>query len=295
MNRATRRIVIAGNWKMNKTPAEATELINAIKAEINGKKTDECEIVACVPYVDITNAIEAAKGSPIKIGAENVHWEKSGAFTGEISADMLKAVGVEYVIIGHSERRQYFGETDETVNLRTKTALAKGLKVILCVGELLEARQAGITDEIVAMQIKLDLAGIEKKDLANIIIAYEPVWAIGTGLTATPEQADEVCGLIRATIAKLYGADAAEAMIIQYGGAARQAQRGRRSHRRRLAEDRRIHSDRHRSTVKRKACLAPLRIKPVGRGLTPAALCISTKLSLVRGNPELHNPTNAVL
>ena len=165
MNRATRRTVIAGNWKMNKTPAEATELINAIKAEINGKKTDECEIVACVPYVDITNAIEAAKGSPIKIGAENVHWEKSGAFTGEISADMLKAVGVEYVIIGHSERRQYFGETDVTVNKRVHAALAAGLKVILCVGELLEQREQGITAEIVSMQTKIDLLGVTADDM----------------------------------------------------------------------------------------------------------------------------------
>ena len=214
----TRKTVIAGNWKMNKTPAEAVALIKEIRAEIDGKNTAGCDVVACVPYVDLAVVLEACKGSVIKVGAENVHWEKSGAYTGEISADMLLEAGAEYVIIGHSERRQYFGETDETVNLRTKTALAKGLKVILCVGELLEARQAGITDEIVAMQIKLDLAGIEKKDLANIIIAYEPVWAIGTGLTATPEQADEVCGLIRATIAKLYGADAAEAMIIQYGG-----------------------------------------------------------------------------
>lgn len=218
MNRATRRTVIAGNWKMNKIPAEATELINAIKAEINGKKTDECEIVACVPYVDITNAIEAAKGSPIKIGAENVHWEKSGAFTGEISADMLKAVGVEYVIIGHSERRQYFGETDVTVNKRVHAALAAGLKVILCVGELLEQREQGITAEIVSMQTKIDLLGVTADDMKNIIIAYEPVWAIGTGKTATSEQADEVCGIIRNVIASLYSESVAAATTIQYGG-----------------------------------------------------------------------------
>lgn len=218
MNRATRRTVIAGNWKMNKTPAEATELINAIKAEINGKKTEECEIVACVPYVDITNAIEAAKGSAIKIGAENVHWEKTGAYTGEISAEMLKAVGVEYVIIGHSERRQYFGETDVTVNKRVHAALAAGLKVILCVGELLEQREQGITAEIVSMQTKIDLLGVTADDMKNVIIAYEPVWAIGTGKTATSEQADEVCGIIRGVIAGLYDNTVAEATTIQYGG-----------------------------------------------------------------------------
>ena len=211
-----RRYVIAGNWKMNQTPSAARAFVGALAPMVADKKN--CDIVLCVPFVDIAVAAEAAKGTNIRIGAQNVHFKESGAYTGEISADMLLEAGAEYVIIGHSERRQYFGETDTTVNLRTKAALAKGLKVILCVGELLEARQAGITDEIVAMQIKLDLAGIEKKDLANIIIAYEPVWAIGTGLTATPEQADEVCGLIRATIAKLYGEDAAEAMIIQYGG-----------------------------------------------------------------------------
>ncbi len=218
MNTALRRTVIAGNWKMNKTPAEATELINAIKAEISGKKTDACEIIACVPYVDIVNAIEAAKGSAIKIGAENVHWEKSGAFTGEISADMLKAVGVEYVIIGHSERRQYFGETDITVNKRVKAALEAGLKVILCVGELLEEREQGITSEIVSMQTKIDLMGVSADDMKNIIIAYEPVWAIGTGKTATSEQADEVCGIIRSVIAGLYSECVANATTIQYGG-----------------------------------------------------------------------------
>ena len=218
MNRATRRTVIAGNWKMNKTPAEATELINAIKAEINGKKTDECEIVACVPYVDITNAIEAAKGSPIKIGAENVHWEKSGAFTGEISADMLKAVGVEYVIIGHSERRQYFGETDLTVNRRVKAALAAGLKVILCVGEMLSEREDGITEDVVELQTVAAFTGVSEEDAKNVIIAYEPVWAIGTGKTATAEQANEVCSFIRGVVAKRYNKAVADGMTIQYGG-----------------------------------------------------------------------------
>ena len=210
-----RKPMIAGNWKMNKTPAETVALVEDLKKiQVRTK----AEVVVCPMTVSLFAAATQLKGTDIKLGAQNVHFEDKGAFTGECNIASLKELGVEYVILGHSERRQYFAETDETVNLRTKTALAKGLKVILCVGELLEARQAGITDEIVAMQIKLDLAGIEKKDLANIIIAYEPVWAIGTGLTATPEQADEVCGLIRATIAKLYGADAAEAMIIQYGG-----------------------------------------------------------------------------
>ena len=168
--------------------------------------------------MDLATAVEAAKGSNIKIGAENVHFEAKGAFTGEVSCAMLKEIGVEYVIIGHSERRQYFGETDETVNLRTKAALAAGFKVLLCLGEVKEQRLAGITDEVVAMQTKLDLAGISEEELKNVIIAYEPVWAIGTGLTATPEQADETCGVIRATVAKIYSPKAAEEITIQYGG-----------------------------------------------------------------------------
>ena len=216
MNKAKRPVVIAGNWKMNKTPAEAKALIEELKPMVAGK--NGCDIVICVPYVDISVAVEATKGTNIKVGAENVHFAESGAYTGEISAKMLTECGVEYVIIGHSERRQYFAETDETVNLRTKAALAAGLKVILCVGEVKEERLAGITDEVVSMQTKLDLAGVTAEQLKNVIIAYEPVWAIGTGLTATPEQADETCGVIRATIAKLYGDDAAEEITIQYGG-----------------------------------------------------------------------------
>ena len=216
MNKAKRPVVIAGNWKMNKTPAEAKALIEELKPMVAGK--NGCNIVICVPYVDISVAVEATKGTNIKVGAENVHFAESGAYTGEISAKMLTECGVEYVIIGHSERRQYFAETDETVNLRTKAALAAGLKVILCVGEVKEERLAGITDEVVSMQTKLDLAGISAEDMKNVIIAYEPVWAIGTGLTATPEQADETCGTIRATLAKLYGQDVAEATVIQYGG-----------------------------------------------------------------------------
>ena len=211
-----RRYVIAGNWKMNKTPAEAKALIEELKPMVAGK--NGCDIVICVPYVDICTAVEATKGTNIKVGAENVHFAESGAYTGEISAKMLTECGVEYVIIGHSERRQYFAETDETVNLRTKAALAAGLKVILCVGEVKEQRLSGITNEVVAMQTKLDLAGISAEELKNVIIAYEPVWAIGTGLTATPEQAEETCGEIRKVLADLYGADVAETVTIQYGG-----------------------------------------------------------------------------
>ena len=211
-----RRYVIAGNWKMNFTPSEATAFINEIKPLVEGK--NNCDIIFCAPYVTIGAAMEAAKGSNIKIGAQNVHFEEKGAFTGEISAKMLKEIGVEYVIIGHSERRQYFGETDHTVNLRTKAALAAGLKVILCLGEVKEERLAGITNEVVGMQTKLDLAGISAEELKNVIIAYEPVWAIGTGLTATPEQADETCGVIRDVVADLYGREVAEELIIQYGG-----------------------------------------------------------------------------
>ena len=211
-----RKTVIAGNWKMSQTPAQTKEFITALAPMVAGK--DNCDIILCVPFVDIAAAVEAAKGTNIRIGAQNVHFKESGAYTGEISAAMLCECGVDYVIIGHSERRQYFGETDETVNLRTKAALAAGLKVILCLGEMLDARQAGITDEIVSMQTKLDLAGISAEDLKNVIIAYEPVWAIGTGLTATPEQADETCGVIRKTVAALYGAEAADEIVIQYGG-----------------------------------------------------------------------------
>ncbi len=216
MNPAKRRTVIAGNWKMNFTPAEATAFLNEIKPMIEGK--DNCDVIFCAPYVTIAAALEAAKGSKITIGAENVHFEAKGAYTGEVSTGMLQAIGVNTVLVGHSERRQYFGETDETVNLRTKAALAAGMRVILCMGEVKEQRLAGITNEICAMQIKLDLAGVSAEDMKNVIIAYEPVWAIGTGLTATPQQAEEACAVIRATLAELYGNEVAEATTIQYGG-----------------------------------------------------------------------------
>lgn len=215
MNKSKRAVVIAGNWKMNMTPSAAKEAVAKTAVLV---KDAPCEVVLCVPFVDIAVAAEAAKGTNVKIGAQNVHFKESGAYTGECSAEMLLEAGAEYVIIGHSERRQYFGETDETVNLRTKAALAAGLKVILCLGEVLEQRQAGITAEIVSMQTKLGLAGISAEELKNIIIAYEPVWAIGTGLTATPEQAEEVCAIIRDVVAGLYGKDAADGLTIQYGG-----------------------------------------------------------------------------
>ena len=215
MNKAVRKAVIAGNWKMNKTPAEAKELITAIAPLV---KDAGCDVVACVPYVDIATAIEAAKGTNIKIGAENCHWAVSGAFTGEISAEMLKACGVEYVITGHSERRTYFGDTDVTVQKRTRAALDAGLTVIVCVGEYLEQREQGITDELVAMQTKIALGGVTEEELKRIIIAYEPVWAIGSGKTATAEQANEVCAVIPATVKSLYGEKAAEGITVQYGG-----------------------------------------------------------------------------
>lgn len=215
MNKATRKTIIAGNWKMNKTPAEATALISEIAPLV---KDADCEVIACVPYVDLAAAQEAAKGTNVKIGAENCHWAVSGAFTGEISAEMLKAMDIEYVIIGHSERRQYFGETDVTVNQRVRAALDAGLTVILCVGEYKEQREQGITAELVALQTKVALGGVSAEEMSRIVIAYEPVWAIGTGLTATADQADEVCGIIRDVIAELYGAEIAEATTIQYGG-----------------------------------------------------------------------------
>ncbi len=215
MDKSKRKAIIAGNWKMNKTPSQAKALLEELIPMV---KDADCEVVACVPYVDLAVAVETVKGTNIKIGAENAHWEKSGAFTGEISTDMLKEIGVEYVVLGHSERRQYFGETDETVNKRTKAVLAAGLIPIVCVGELLWERKCDITDEVVARQVKLALYDVSAEDVKKTVIAYEPVWAIGTGETATADQAEEVCAAIRATLAKLYDAETAEAVTIQYGG-----------------------------------------------------------------------------
>ena len=215
MKKTVRDAIIAGNWKMNKTPSETKTLINEMKPLVADA---DCKVVLCVPFVDIDAALTAAVGSNIEIGAENCHFEKSGAFTGEVSPVMLKEMGVKYVIIGHSERRQYFGETDVTVNKRLKNALDEGLKVILCVGETLEQREQGITAELVAMQTKIALLDVTKDQAKNVIIAYEPVWAIGTGKTATSDQAEEVCAIIRNVIADIYDIDVAEGMTIQYGG-----------------------------------------------------------------------------
>lgn len=216
MNKAKRSAVIAGNWKMNMTPAETTDFMKALAPKVADVK--EAKVVLCVPFVDIAAAVEATKGTNIEIGAENVHMEEKGAYTGEISGKMLASCGVGYVIVGHSERRQYFGETDATVNGRARAGLANGLKVIVCVGETLTEREQGVTFETVARQTKIALLGISAEDMKNIIIAYEPVWAIGTGKTATAEQAEEVCAYIRSVVASLYGAEVAEATTVQYGG-----------------------------------------------------------------------------
>ena len=215
MNKSLRKAVIAGNWKMNKTPAEAAALINEMKPLVADA---DCDVVLCVPYVDIPAALEAAKGSNIRIGAENVHFAAKGAYTGEISAEMLTALGVEYVVIGHSERRQYFGETDQTVNLRSLAALNAGLKAIICVGETKEQRELGYTETLLKYQTKMALTKVTADQLKNVIIAYEPVWAIGTGLTATDDQANEGNKYVRDAIAEVYGADVAETVTVQYGG-----------------------------------------------------------------------------
>ena len=211
-----RRTVIAGNWKMNMTPAETKKFITELAPMVAGM--DKCDIVLCVPYVDIATAVEAAKGTNIHIGAENVHFAESGAYTGEISADMLCEIGCEYVVIGHSERRQYFAETDQTVNLRTLAALNAGLKAIVCVGETLEQRELGYTETLLKFQTKMALTNVTAEQMKNVIIAYEPVWAIGTGVTATADQADEGNGYVRAAVAEMFGAEIAEATVVQYGG-----------------------------------------------------------------------------
>ena len=207
--------VIAGNWKMNKGPKEAAELIHELKPLVDNAKAT---VVVCVPAVDFAAAADAIKGSGIKLGAQNVHYMPSGAFTGELSAAMLREAGVEYVIIGHSERRQYFGETDETVNLRVKAAIESGLVPIICVGEKKEQREAGYTDALVTYQTLIALSGLDAEQVSRVIIAYEPVWAIGTGLTATDEQANETIGVIRKAVRAQYGDQAADKVRIQYGG-----------------------------------------------------------------------------
>ena len=208
--------IIAGNWKMNNTIAATKALVTELIPLVKDAKA---EVVICTPYTDLATAVELTKGTNIKVGAENVHWAEKGAFTGEISADMLVELGVTYVIIGHSERRQYFGETDQTVNARVKAALAKGLKPIICVGETLEEREGGKVEEVLVRQTTEAFKDIQKEELENIVVAYEPVWAIGTGKTATAEVANETIKIIRDTIAKLYDAKVAEEKVrIQYGG-----------------------------------------------------------------------------
>lgn len=208
-----RKPFIAGNWKMNMTVESGKQLIAELKPLV---KEARCNVALCVPAILIPAMVKAAKGSKIKIGAQNVHWAENGAYTGEISADMLKDYGVKYVIIGHSERRQYFGETDETVNKRTLAALKNELTPIVCVGETLEQRESGETNKVLDKQLEVGLAGIE--DVKKIVIAYEPVWAIGTGRTATDEQAQETIKYIRKKLSKLFGVKDANRVIIQYGG-----------------------------------------------------------------------------
>ena len=208
-----RKAIIAGNWKINPTASEGVALVKAIAPLV---KDATCDVVVCVPAIDIPAVSEALKGTNIMLGAENVHFAEKGAYTGEISAAMLKEYGVKYVIIGHSERRQYFGETDETVNKRTLTALKAGLTPIVCVGETLEERETGKTEEVLYRQIKEGLNGVE--DITALVVAYEPVWAIGTGKTATAAQANETIGFIRKTLGELFCEKCAAKVRIQYGG-----------------------------------------------------------------------------
>ena len=209
-----RKPIIAGNWKMNKTPSEAVELINELKPLVADA---QATVVVCPTFVCLPAAKAALEGSNIHLGAQTMHFEPKGAFTGEITAEMLKEVGVEYVIIGHSERRQYYAETDETVNKKVKAALAAGLIPIICVGEFLEQREDGVTAEVVSMQTKLALKDLTPEQVASLVIAYEPIWAIGTGKTATSQDANETIGVIRAAVREVFGA-AADEVRIQYGG-----------------------------------------------------------------------------
>jgi len=210
-----RKPIIAGNWKMNKTPEEAAQLVKDLIPLVKDAK---CDVVVCTPAVCFAAVKPVIEGTNIKLGAQNVHFKASGAYTGELSADMLKACGVEYAIIGHSERRQYFGETDETVNKRAVAAIRAGITPIICVGERKEQRENGYTDDLVAYQTLTALTGMTPDEVKKVVIAYEPVWAIGTGLTATDEQANETIGVIRAAIARKYGKRVADRVRIQYGG-----------------------------------------------------------------------------
>ena len=210
-----RKGIIAGNWKMNKTMAEAISLIEEIKPLVKDAK---CEVVVCPTFLCLDAVIKAVKGSNIKVGAQNMHFEENGAYTGEVAPGILKEIGVQYVIIGHSERRQYFNETDETVNKKLKAAYSHGIIPILCIGETLEQREGNITESILESQVKLDLEGLTKEQVEELVIAYEPIWAIGTGKTATADQANETIGFIRKTVGTMFGAEVAEKLRIQYGG-----------------------------------------------------------------------------
>ena len=210
-----RKPIIAGNWKMNKTAAECRELIKALAPQVKGA---QCDVVVCVPYTDIALAAELCKGTNIAVGAQNIAWADNGAFTGEVSAAMLKEAGATYVVIGHSERRQYFGETDASVNARLTQALKTGCNPILCVGEMLDEREGGKTEQVCRTQVVGAFKDISAADAQKVVIAYEPVWAIGTGKTATDEQANETIGYIRSVVKELYGAAVADGMRIQYGG-----------------------------------------------------------------------------
>ena len=210
-----RRKVIAGNWKMNMLPNEAISFIEQITPLVKDTKN---EVILCVPYTDLFYSLLTAQNTNIKIGAQNMHWEEKGAYTGEVSGQMLKSIGVEYVIIGHSERRQYFAETDETVNKKVKSALDNDLKPIICVGETLEQRENGTAEEVITKQTMLALEGLSKEQIANVILAYEPIWAIGTGKTATSEDANNSIKWVRNKVEELYGKEVANEMIILYGG-----------------------------------------------------------------------------
>lgn len=216
MNRRYRKTIIAGNWKMNKTASDTKKFAEELKGIL--PKVKWCDVVVCVPFVNVPAALKAFKDLRISVGAENVYFEPSGAYTGEVSADMLKDLGVKYVIIGHSERRQYFGETDITVNKKVLAALEAGLHPIICVGESLEQREMGVTMELIAYQVKSAFAGVSAEKARKCVVAYEPIWAIGTGKTATSQQAGEVCTAIRTTIRGMYGARVARSVTIQYGG-----------------------------------------------------------------------------
>ncbi len=216
MNRRYRKTIIAGNWKMNKTLTETKAFAEALKPLLGRPKW--CDVVLCVPAVNLQGAIRAFKDSRVSIGAENCHYESSGAYTGEVSAEMLKDLGVKYVVIGHSERRQYYNETDFTVNKKVKAALDNGLRPIICVGESLEQRELGVTLELISYQVKCALSGVPAEKMRHVVFAYEPIWAIGTGKTATAQEAQEVCQTIRTIIRKLYGARVARSVTIQYGG-----------------------------------------------------------------------------